>query len=298
MVVDLNKLEHLVAVVEAGSFTRAAARLHLSQQALSSSIRALEREIGVELLDRGGYAITALPAGRALVADARILQGAARSAVQRARRIGRGEVEVLRIGHTPAVTGGEITALLRHAQADHPHLSTQVNQRYPDELTEQLLAGELDLGLCRAMAPARGLSRTLLTHHRLRVAVDAGHSLAGRERVALAELAGETVVVWGYPGRSGYTDLLIQYCRDAGFEPTVVRNPIQGTPPETAVLGTQRVAFVTAAAGPAADDTVRVIDLDPPVYVPMHALWPQHSTSEARDLLLATEFESPGGRRE
>lgn len=290
MVVDLNKLEHLVAVAEEGSFTRAAARLHLSQQALSSSIRALEREIGVDLLDRGGNALTVRPAGQALITDARVLQGVARSAVQRSRRIGRGETEVLRIGHTPAVTGGEITALLRRAHADHPHLSTQVNQRYPDELTEQLLAGDLDLGLCRAVSPARGLTRSLLAHHRLRVAVDAEHPLAGRERVALAELAGETIVVWGHPGHSGYTDLLVQHCRDAGFEPTVVRNPIQGTPPVTAVLGTEHIAFVTAAAGPAADGNVRVVDLDPPVHAPVHALWPQHSTSEARDLLLATEF--------
>lgn len=290
MVADLNKLDHLVAVAEAGSFTRAATRLHLSQQALSSSIRALEREIGVDLIDRGGNAISVLPAGRALITDARVLQGVARSAVQRARRIGRGETEVLRIGHTPAVTGDEITALLRRAHADHPGLATQVNQRYPSELTEQLLSGELDIGLCRAMQPARGLTRSVLTHHRLQLAVAAEHRLAGREQVEMSELAEETVVVWGHPGHSGFTDLLIQHCRQAGFEPTVVRNPIQGTPPVTAVLGTDHVAFVTAAPGPAADNRVRVLALNPQATVPLHALWPQHTTSEARDLLLATKF--------
>jgi len=289
-VVDLNKLEHLVAVSEEGSFTRAAARLHLSQQALSSSIRALEREVGVDLLDRRGNAITALPAGRALVTDARVLQGVTRAAVHRARRIGRGETELLRIGHTPAVTGDEITALLRRAHVDQPELATQVHQRYPSELTEQLLAGELDVGLCRAMSPPRGLARSVLAHHRLRLAVDVEHPLARRERVEFGELAAETIVVWGRPGSSGYTDLLVEQCRLAGFEPDVVRNPIQGTPPVTAVLGTSRVAFVTAAAGPAADGRVRVVELDPPTTVPLHALWPQHTTSEARDLLLATDF--------
>lgn len=291
--VDLNKLDHLVAVAEEGSFTRAAARLHLSQQALSSSIRALEREIGVDLLDRGGTAITALPAGRALIADARALQGVARAAVQRARRIGRGESELLRIGHTPAVTGDEVTTLLRRAHADRPELATQVNQRYPHELTEQLLAGELDVGLCRAMAPVRGLARSALANQRLRIAVDVSHPLARRERVEFAELAGETIVVWGRPGASGYTDLLLGLCREAGFEPTAVRNPIQGTPPVTAVLGTDHVAFVTAAAGSAADDRVRVIDLDPPTTVPLHALWPQHTTSEGREALLSADVTFP-----
>ncbi|GAA2793387.1 LysR substrate-binding domain-containing protein [Saccharopolyspora taberi] len=298
MAVDLHKLEHLVAVAEEGSFTRAAARLHLSQQALSTSVRALEREVGVELLDRGGNAVTARPAGQALIADARVLHGLARSAVQRARRIGRGETEVLRIGHTPAVTGDEITALLRQVHRTHPDLAPQVNQRYPHELTDQLLAGELDLGLCRAMAPAHGLTRSTLSEQRLHLAVSADHHLAGRDRVELGELAGELIVVWGHPGRSGYTDLLIDHCRRAGFEPRVHRNPIQGTPPVTAVLGTDQVAFVTASPGPAAGGQVRVLELHPPVFAPLHALWPHHTTCPARDAFLETAATPPAAAPE
>ena len=284
---DLNKLDHLVAVAEEGGFTPAAKRLHLSQQALSSSVRALEREVGVQLLDRGGNAITVLPAAQALITDARVLRGVAHSAMQRARRIGRGESETLRIGHAPSITGNEITELLRRVRAAHPDLGTQVHQRYPSELVDHLLSGDLDIGLCRGMSPGRGLVRSTLTHHRLRVAVAAEHHLAGRERVRLPELADEPIVVWGHPGRSGYTDLLVQHCREAGFEPRIRRNPVQGTPPVTAVIGTDHAAFVTASPGPAADGQVRVVELDPPVHVPLHALWPQHISSEARDAFLA-----------
>ncbi|TQN27556.1 DNA-binding transcriptional LysR family regulator [Haloactinospora alba] len=288
MSLDLHKLEHLVAVAEEGSFTRAAARLHLSQQALSTSIRALEREVGVDLLDRGGNTVTVLDAGNALVEDARVLHGVARSAVQRVRRIGRGEAETLRIGHTPAVTGEEVAALLSRAHAARPELSPEVNQRYPHELTQQLVDGELDIGLCRAMTGAHGLVRNVLTHHRLHVAVAADHRLAGRDTVQLAELAEEPIMVWGHPGRSGYTDLLVDHCRQAGFEPHVRRTPIQGTPPVNAVLGTDCAAFVTTAPGPAAGGRVRVLDLQPPRFVPLYALWPQHTTSHARDAFLAT----------
>lgn len=285
---NLYKLNHLIAVVEEGSFTRAAARLHLSQQALSTSIRALEREVGVQLLDRAGNNLQVLPAGEALVADARVLRGVARSAVQRARRIGRGEPELLRIGHTPAVTSYEITTLLRRITPHQPDLAMQINQRYPHELIEQLLAGELELGLCRAMPPAQGLNRTLMTHQRLRVAVDADHHLAANIRVKLAELHGETFIVWGQPGKSGYTDLLIEYCLSAGFEPDIERNPIQGTPPATAVVGTDHLAFVTDPPGPTANSRARVVELDPPCYAPLHALWSPHTTSISRDHLLAT----------
>ncbi|MFC4001626.1 LysR substrate-binding domain-containing protein [Prauserella oleivorans] len=288
MGLDLHKLDHLVAVAEEGSFTRAAGRLHLSQQALSTSIRALERQVGVDLLARGPSGVTLLPAGEALIADARVLHGVARSALQRARRIGRGESEILRIGHTPAVTGDEVTALIRQLHNTHPDVATQVNQRYPRELTEQLVGGELDLGLCRAMTPAHGLARVAVLRQRLHVAVAADHPLAERDAVQLTDLADEDITVWGHPGKSGYTDLLIGLCRAAGFEPRTHRNPIQGTPPVTAVLGTTSVAFVTAAPGPAAGGRVRVLELLPPAHVPLHALWPQHTTSDARDAFLAT----------
>lgn len=288
MGLDLNKLEHLIAVAEEGSITRAAARLHLSQQALSTSIRVLEREVGVPLLERATTGISLLPAGTALVEDARVLRGTARSALQRARRIGRGEKEVLRLGHTPAVTGEEVIALLRQVTAAHPDLATDVNQRYPDELTAALLAGDLDIGLCRAMPPPHGLARTTLGHQPLNIAVAADHPFSTRPSVALAELADQHFVVWGQPGHSGYTDLLISHCRAAGFEPRTERTPLQGTPPATAVIGTDRLAFVTTPPGPAVGGAVRVLALDPPLYAPLHALYSPRTTSPAKDTFLAT----------
>jgi DNA-binding transcriptional LysR family regulator len=286
MAVDLHKLEHLVAVGEEGSLTRAAARLHLSQQALSASIRTLEREVGVELLDRRGSRASLRPAGQALVTDAHAIHGLARAALRRARHIGRGEPDLLRVGHTPAVTGEEVTTLLAPLRDQRPDLATEVNQRYPNELTTQLLADDLDLGLARAMTPARGLSRTVLGHHRLRIAVAAEHPLATTNSVALPDLADEHFLVWGTPGRSGYTDLLIDQCRHAGFEPHIQRTPVQGTPPVTAVIGRDRLAFVTAKPGPAAGGRTWVLELDPPLFAPLHALWPHHTQCDARDTLL------------
>ncbi|GAA3735030.1 LysR substrate-binding domain-containing protein [Streptomyces tremellae] len=288
MGLDLNKLEHLIAVAEEGSITRAAARLHLSQQALSTSVRVLEREVGVPLLERTATGVSLLPAGAALAEDARALRGAARSALQRARRVGRGEPEVLRLGHTPAVTGEEAIGLLRRVGAAHPGLATDVNQRYPAELADALLAGDLDIGLCRAMAAPRGLARTTLGHQPLNIAVAADHPLAARESVPLAHLADQRFVVWGRPGHSGYTDLLVGHCRAAGFEPDTERTALQGTPPVTAVIGTDRCAFVTTPPGPAAGGAVRILALDPPPYAPLHALYSPRTTSPARDAFLAT----------
>ncbi|GCD40445.1 LysR substrate-binding domain-containing protein [Streptomyces paromomycinus] len=287
MRLDLNKLEHLVAVAEEGSLTRAATRLHLSQQALSASIRVLEREVGVPLLERGSAGVTVLPAGAALLEDAHVLNGMARSALRRARRIGRGETETLRIGHTPAVTGDELVTLLTPVTDAHPGITPEAHQRYPSELTAALLAGDLDIGLCRAITPAHGLTRTTLGHQRLHVAVASDHPFAGRTTVTLPELADESIMVWGTPGHSGYTDLLVDHCRRAGFEPRIERTDRQGTPPVTAVIGTHRIAFVTTAPGPAAGGKAHILALEPPVYAPLHALYLSHTTCPSRDTFLS-----------
>ena len=291
---DLRKLVHLVAVSENGSISRAARDLHLTQQALSGSIRALEREVGLALMERRGSGVALLPAGDSVVADARVLHGLAEAALRRARLAASGEVEPLRIAHTPAVTVYEVTEALHTVRARHPELATDVNQRYPFEMTEQLLRGEIDIGLCREMRPEQGLIRTELGSHRLSIAVARDHRLAERESVTLGDLAGEQIIVWGYPERSGYTDFLLQICRDAGFEPRWQRNPIQGTPPVTAVLGSAAVAFVTDPPGVAAGGRVRVLELQPVISAALHAITAQHVVSPMRDLFLKAVVPEPG----
>ncbi|MGV9887199.1 hypothetical protein [Streptomyces sp. NPDC003395] len=92
----------------------------------------------------------------------------------------------------------------------------------------------------------------------------------------------------GHPGHSGYTDLLISHCRAAGFEPRTDCTALRGTPPVTAVIGTDRCAFLTTPPGPAADGAVCIVALDPPLYAPLHALYSPQTTSPARDAFLTT----------
>ena len=285
MGLDLRKVEHFVAVAEERSMTRAAARLHLSQQALSMSMRALERELGVPLLDRSRRGVVLLASGEALYADAVPLLAAATAAVGRARRADRGEPELLRIGHTPAVTGIEITEMLAGAPASGA--SVQVVALLPDELSERLRDRSVDIGLSRATAPAAGLAGQVVARHRLRLAVRAGHRLAHRHAVTLPELAAETLIVGAPPGVCAYTDLLLGLCRRAGFEPRHRVTPVQGTPPVTTVLGTDGAALVTEAPGPAVGGAVRVVELEPETTVPVLASWRRDTRSVLRDVLVA-----------
>jgi DNA-binding transcriptional LysR family regulator len=68
---ELRHLEHFIAIAEESSFTQAARRLHLSQSALSVSIRALERDLGARLFERTSHEVALSDAGRALLPEAR-----------------------------------------------------------------------------------------------------------------------------------------------------------------------------------------------------------------------------------
>jgi DNA-binding transcriptional LysR family regulator len=287
MQLDLRKVAYFVAVVEERSMTRAAGRLRLSQQALSMSIRALERELGVALLERGRGGVDLLPAGKALYTDAVPLLAAASAAVGRARQADGSDPELLRIGHTPDVTGVEVITMLTGVPMALGATVTQMIQLLPADLGVRLWDRSIDLGLARAMAPTDGLAGQVVARHRLRVAVRAGHRLALREVVTLRDIESETLLVSAPAGASGDTDLLLTLCRTAGIEPRHRVSSVQGTPPITAVLGNAGVALVTDAPGPAVGGAVQVVELEPATTVPLLATWRSDARSRARDVLVA-----------
>src|SRR3954468_10166002 len=100
---ELRQLRTFVAVAEERNFTRAAERLHLGQQAVSKSVQQLERELGVELLERTTREVSLTPAGTELLAAGRGAPSAAAPAFERARTVGRGLAGTVRVGISPAV---------------------------------------------------------------------------------------------------------------------------------------------------------------------------------------------------
>ena len=107
---DLRQLRVFVAVAEERNFTRAAERLHLAQQAVSKSVAQLERELGVEPVERTSREVRPTAAGEALRADAEPLLAAADAAFARARDHGRGLAGALAVGITTAVGAGVVDA--------------------------------------------------------------------------------------------------------------------------------------------------------------------------------------------
>ncbi|BBX25099.1 LysR family transcriptional regulator [Mycolicibacterium alvei] len=284
---DLRRLGQFIAIAESGSITAAAAVLHISQQALSSSLQQLEKDLNATLFQREGRRLTLTPAGELLLTEGRSLLAAAHTVADRVAQTAGGAAEVFVVGHTPALSGSEAYARLEPAIVAFPDTSFTFRQLYPDQLAAAVLGGEVHLGLRRGIVPTNELATAVVGYDRVRLAVPREHRLAAQPVVDIRELAGERIALWAPPAASYYSDFLMGACRRAGFEPDYVVSRVQGAATVAAPLTTGAVTFVTTAAGEAMGGRVVVTELEPPLLVGAQALWQRHTSSAVRDALLS-----------
>jgi DNA-binding transcriptional LysR family regulator len=194
--VELRHLEYFLAVAETRSFTQAAKRLHVVQSGVSATIKALERELGVELFvrSRGGVALTTAgeqlqPRAQATIEAAR----AAREAVTVTPGADGAITGTVAVGILTSITVVDIPALLLKLHSEHPGVAVQLRSASAGTtgLEQQLRDGDLDIAfLVFTGAPPADLRARLIAAAPLLLVVPAGHPLATKEAVTLAELAG------------------------------------------------------------------------------------------------------------
>ncbi|MCW2895067.1 MAG: hypothetical protein JWO75_4556 [Actinomycetia bacterium] len=185
--VDLRKLRYFVAVAEQLHFGRAAEALHIAQPVLSRQIRALEEELKAQLFVRDKRATELTPAGRQLLADAGPLLAGADALRRRVTRAARGP-DCFTIGFMPGLI---VTGAVRALTSLHPQLTVDVLRTNWDDQTAVLHDGRADVSYVRLPVDQAGLQvRPLLTETRV-AALPAGHRLAGKDTVTIADLADE-----------------------------------------------------------------------------------------------------------
>jgi DNA-binding transcriptional LysR family regulator len=190
----LRALECLVAVLDAGSITEAAARLHLSQPALSHQIGALERELGTPVLERLPRGVRPTATGRAVLADARAALAAAERVVRAGRAVADGGEGTLRIACAESMTAGLLAPVLRKWHRHRPGvLMTLTETTSADALVAALDAGEADVAVGPRPSHWTGPAE-LVGREEIVVALAVDHPLTTRAAVPMADLAGVPVV--------------------------------------------------------------------------------------------------------
>jgi DNA-binding transcriptional LysR family regulator len=192
---DLRRLEVFAKVAELGSFSRAAEALYLTQPTVSEHVRALEDELGVQLLDRLGRGATPTRAGQLLLGYARRMLGLAREAQQALDQFqGRMSGELV-IGGSTIPGEYVLPALLGAFKAKYPEISVSLligDSRQVGEWVEQ---GRVEVAVIGAPPASRALTARALMPDELVIVVPAGHAWTTRKTVSLDELRREPMVV-------------------------------------------------------------------------------------------------------
>ncbi|MFJ4962809.1 LysR family transcriptional regulator [Streptomyces sp. NPDC088729] len=187
--VELRHLRAFLAVADELNVTRAAARLRLTQPAVSRTLAALERRLGVRLVDRSTHHLALTPEGVAFRDKAAV----AIAAFDEALDSGRLRRWPLRLGHAWSAFGPYTTPLLRTWQERHPH--TPLELLRIDDRTAGLTRGEVDAALLRGPVDAPGLVTEVLFIEKRVAAVTSDGPLAARASLSLADLAAGPVVL-------------------------------------------------------------------------------------------------------
>jgi LysR family cyn operon transcriptional activator len=186
----LRHARYLLAVADQGSFTRAAAELHVSQPALSQQIRQLEETLGAQLLDRSGRVVRPTDAGRVYIDHARRAVRefeAGRRAILDVEGLERG---ALRIAFTPTFATYLVGPLAQQFYARHPGVLISIRILAQVEMEPALRADALDLGIAFDDVRTDDLAAEPLYQEQLCLIMGEGHPAYGRTVMPAAELQG------------------------------------------------------------------------------------------------------------
>jgi DNA-binding transcriptional LysR family regulator len=220
MTVTLRQLEYFVEVVDQGSFTNAAARLHVTQPGLSHQIQALERDLGGPLLERLPRSVRLTPAGRVALPHARASLSHADRALSAARRASGVDAGELHVATLYSISVGVLPRALRAWRRAYPDIQVRlVEFRRSADLIAAMEAGQADLAVGPTPSKWDGPVQAIGTEEFVIAAASNFHLSSHPPSVRLADLSSREWVHFTPP--SGLADVLDEACTAAGFEPRV-----------------------------------------------------------------------------
>jgi DNA-binding transcriptional LysR family regulator len=260
--VTLRQLRVLLAVAEHSGFGRAGDSVGLSQPAVSQAVRGLEMALGVKLLDRTTREVVLTPAGQALVAPLRRVLGELDGVLDEARGSGAAARGIVNVASAPTISGGLMPQVLAAARRQYPELQVRLSDQPQQRAIEAVRDGSVDFAVLVGIeAPEPDLAQQPLFDEGFVLVCPAGHALARRKQLALADLAGQPLVLLDHS--SGSRPLIDRAFARAGLVPQVaidVGHPATAFRMVQAGLG---VSVLPALSLPLPDaDALRAVPLE------------------------------------
>lgn len=257
------------------NFTRAAEQLYVGQQAVSKTVRQLERELGVDLLERSPHRVRLTTAGQALLDLGPEVLAVADAAFATAREAGQGLTGTVKVGATPAIGPVEREEIARILRSEGD-MTVNVTDVQRESIRTMLRSRELDIAFARTVEPTDDLEWVALRPTKAVLYAPPGHPLATEGAVFLASLDGHRILTWNPPG-TPFTDFLLERLAAAG----AVVEPVQARITGGTLLDLQTTDAVALLprGWPLASGVVAVRLLDE-MTLPLLMLWPAGSDAE------------------
>jgi len=288
---DLRQLRYLVALAEERHFTRAAAREHVAQPALSQQIRRLEAEVGLSLVERTTRHVAITHAGQLLAARARRVLAEVEAAQVELLAIKGMESGRVTVGTMHTMGPVDVSEALAIFHKRHPAIELTVREQSSEELAEMLRNDELDLAFLsvteRVESHELGLHQ--LVSEELVVLLPTEHRLARMRSLRMAELEDEEFISFREGAR--LRELLLSAAHQAGFAPHIKLESNESERIRRLVARGMGVAILprSDAVRPGAAVAVAALE-DPPLSRDITLAWRQgrsHPPAVAEFLALA-----------
>ena len=226
---ELRHLRYFVAVAEELSFRRAAERLHVAQPPLSTQIKALEEELGVQLFERTTRSVRLTHTGRVFLDEARAVLSAAIKAESRAKSAHDGLTGTLRLGVIASAASSWLSGILRTFRQRYPGVQLSLYDLTSPEQLRRLRANELDAGVLRPPVTFPELDFSLIEETSHILAAPSEHRLAKKHKIEWKDFDGEQFVLVHPSLQHGYYDPFFAACARVGARTQLVQyaNDIQ-----------------------------------------------------------------------
>ena len=223
---DLRQLRYFVAVAEERHFGRAAQRLHMSQPPLSMQIKALERELGIGLLERTSRRVALTDAGRAFLVRAKAILGAVEEAREVARGAERGLQGRLEVGFISSATLSLLPPSIRLFRERFGGVELELKELTSAQQIDALYEGGIRVGLVRLPLRAPGIRFEPVLEERLVVALPSGHALESLDRVSLETIADLPLIFFTRQLIPGFHAQIVELFQRVGAFPKVAQHAV------------------------------------------------------------------------
>lgn len=232
---DLRQLRYFVTLAEEQHFSRAAARLAMTQPPLSQAIRLLEDALGVRLFERTKRSVELTSVGAALLPEVRRVLAAADALAPLARSLAQGETGVLALAFVSSADYGLLPGLLRQFGERFPRVRLQLLEATSDVQIDELVAGRIDAGIVIPPIPPRhaaALSYLPIAREPLIVALSCELAQAldtayDQAEIELAQFADVPLVIFPRRLAPAFYDIIMGCYKAAGVVPRIGQEAIQ-----------------------------------------------------------------------